>query len=890
MTFARRHATGLTLVTTAAVAVGLSVAPLPDALRPFPHLRQGSAEDLVAAIFPAGRAAPPSPSPEPAPPDPIPPEPTPEELAQEEKLAPVPLAPRDDLLLRLLGAADVGEAKALEAMARRLGARHVDIEQGCLRKAANGLCTTQALAPFFRELDALLEGKRRRNVRVIHYGDSLIASDHITDVIRARLQARYGSGGRGFLFVDRPTRGSGRTVRSGRATDGWIIDKLTDRGGPARPLGFTGVAFSTSGRPQEVAWDIGGTKVAELFFMTNPKGGDVQIRADGQTVGRFLTRYPKEEPGFAQARVPAGTKTVSLFARGPVQLYGLALEEGGPGIVYDSVGIPGATAKILLRADPELFREQLDHRDPSLFVLMLGGNEAFEMSRGETRAEEIAEPYRQLISRLRAAAPDSACLLTSPLDAGIRKLNGDVAPRPGTKEVAKVIREVALESGCAWWDMYQAMGGDGAVARWLAKGQMNEDLVHPRSRGMDVLGHLFDFALARAHLQWQGGAAIQDPPGLESPEALAPLFAKLLALEGQKETRVGLLQLGASHTSSHMFTDAVRARLGERFGEAGRGFIAAGRASKRLEVSGTERNLAGAWEVLDAMKPGGSRAFGLTGVRAEGPAGSSAEFSFCEECDAKVGARLQVHFLAAPGMGQMEVRLDGERMAAFPEPGEAVKAAGPHVIELRAPGARHVVTVTDLGPGPLALFGVAHELDRPGIVLDAVGLPGSTVFTLASYDQDFLAQELAARRPSTFFLFYGTNESAVRELDLREMRAKYATIFETLHKAAPGAACLLIGPTDRQGLGPKGEWLEAPSQRQVIPALREVARTHGCAFWSARAAMGGPGSIRRWLERDPPLANKDHIHLTPQGYDLLAGAFVEDLLAAYDAAAKKGGE
>jgi lysophospholipase L1-like esterase len=457
--------------------------------------------------------------------------------------------------------------------------------------------------------------------------------------------------------------------------------------------------------------------------------------------------------------------------------------------------------------------------------------------------------------------------------------------------VANLVREVALENGCAYWDMYRAMGGEGAVVRWLNKGQMNEDLIHPRARGMDALGHLFDFALARAHIASQGGAAFEDPPGLESPEALAPLFAKLQGLERKQETRVGLLQLGASHTSCHMFTDAVRMRLGKRFGEAGRGFIAAGRSSKRLEVSGTERNLVGAWEVLDAMKPGGSRAFGLTGVRAEGVAGTTAEFSFCKDCDAKVGSRLQVHFLAAPGMGQMEVRLDGEKMAAFPPPGEAVKSAGPRLIELRAPGAKHVVTVADLGPGPMSLFGVAHELDRPGIVLDAVGLPGSTVFTLASYDQAALAQELAARRPSAFFLFYGTNESSLRELDTQAMRAKYVTVFETLHKASPGAACLLIGPTDRQEQqGPKGEWLEAPSQRRVISVLREIARANGCAFWSARAAMGGPGSIRRWLEREPPLANEDRIHLTPEGYELLAGAFVDDLLAAYDAAAKKGGE
>ena len=45
--------------------------------------------------------------------------------------------------------------------------------------------------------------------------------------------------------------------------------------------------------------------------------------------------------------------------------------------------------------------------------------------------------------------------------------------------------------------------------------------------------------------------------------------------------------------------------------------------------------------------------------------------------------------------------------------------------------------------------------------------------------------------------------------------------------------------------------------------------------------MGGPFSMRRWQTLSPPLGHPDGVHLTREGYKVLAQAFVDDLLAAY---------
>lgn len=395
-------------------------------------------------------------------------------------------------------------------------------------------------------------------------------------------------------------------------------------------------------------------------------------------------------------------------------------------------------------------------------------------------------------------------------------------------------------------------------------------------------------ALARTS-RWVRSSAVAppDPRGLDpnAGAALARTFRKLRALKESGQGRVTVVQLGASHTAAHMFTDAVRKLMVTRFGDGGRGFVAAGKPSPRLVPGGVLRRLTGSWVVLDALhtSPPG-QPWGLTGTRAVGQAGSALQMAFCEGCaETEIFSRLDVHYLVEPGMGELEVLVDGGVVAHLPGAEARPGAPTARVFSVEALGVAHTVEVRNLGPGPATVFGVSSDLLQPGIVWDAFGLPGSTIFTLASYEQDALATQLAARRPDLYVLFYGTNESGMASLDVQQMRQRYDEVFATLRRAAPEADCLFIGPTDRMRRRPDGRWEEAPATGRVIPALREVARAHGCAFWSARAAMGGPRAIRRWLSRRPPLALLDHVHLTPRGYQLLAEKFTRELLAAYGA-------
>src|SRR5262249_31014539 len=62
----------------------------------------------------------------------------------------------------------------------------------------------EALDRFFAKLAELEAGRATTDVRVVQYCDSHTASDYGTSVVRAKLTARFGDGGRGFIPIGEP--------------------------------------------------------------------------------------------------------------------------------------------------------------------------------------------------------------------------------------------------------------------------------------------------------------------------------------------------------------------------------------------------------------------------------------------------------------------------------------------------------------------------------------------------------------------------------------------------------------------------------------------------------------------------------------------------------------
>jgi lysophospholipase L1-like esterase len=244
---------------------------------------------------------------------------------------------------------------------------------------------------------------------------------------------------------------------------------------------------------------LDGEVSAEVWWYDGPGAGGVKVFID-DTLLTHLAPTETNNGRRTRLMLPSSGRELKLVAqsKGTV-LYGVVLEKEMPGIVLDMLGVPSADASLFLTADEELFEDQLKARKPALTMLMFGGNETKRIGWGRSTRERVASDLRKLIGRVKETTRTD-CWVVGPLDAVTSKPDaGAYAQRKELLEVIELEREIALDEGCAWFDLYAAMGGAGSIKRFDQAGFMHPDLVHPKGKGLHLLGQLLADALFNAY-------------------------------------------------------------------------------------------------------------------------------------------------------------------------------------------------------------------------------------------------------------------------------------------------------------------------------------------------------------------------------------------------------
>jgi hypothetical protein len=395
-------------------------------------------------------------------------------------------------------------ARALLARGAKVGASGTEVENPCTRPGATG-CEAHALDPFFARLDALDAGRADEHAVVVAMGNSLIAADHITDVVRARLQGRFGDGGKGLLLAERISD-LGERRRTGHSDGRWDVHYFSQGPNGRHPYGLTGAYHVSQRAGAKTTFSLKGQRRARLWWLDVRGGPALRALVDGVEVTRTS---PSGDGGARSLEVelPEGARKLQIVAtgRGAV-VQGVVLEKDPaqePGVLFDTVGLPAADSPGYIRANPEVFAAQLGERAPALTMVMLGGVENRRIAWHRYSYEKVRASLTTLLDRVKAASPDGACMVVGPIDAveGMldEKVRGiTVRPfreRPQLLPTIELEREVAEASGCAFFDLYSAMGGAGSLRRFNSAGLLHEDHVHPRRWGLDLLGQLVVDAL-----------------------------------------------------------------------------------------------------------------------------------------------------------------------------------------------------------------------------------------------------------------------------------------------------------------------------------------------------------------------------------------------------------
>jgi lysophospholipase L1-like esterase len=368
---------------------------------------------------------------------------------------------------------------------------------------SSALLDDTGLDSFYR---ALARTERKESVtRIVHYGDSPTTADLITGDVRALLQARFGDAGHGFILVDKPwawyqhdlVKLTGTGWRSAPASRFIAQDGFFGLGG----VSFTGAAKAYT----RVHFESGADSNFELWYERQPNGGSVSLVADEVPIGSVDTSGTTKEPGFASFKSIAPASTLELrVTSGTVRVFGISATRPGSGIVYDSLGLNGASVTVMTRMfNQQHWAAELQHRNPDLVVINYGTNEADFPDFVEKQYEK---ELRTAIARLRLALPETALLIMSPMDRGHRTGPGQIETMPTIPRIVEIQRRVARETGCGFFDTFHAMGGDGTMSRWYTQQPrlVSADFIHPYPAGGKIIAEAIVKELEAGLARYQG--------------------------------------------------------------------------------------------------------------------------------------------------------------------------------------------------------------------------------------------------------------------------------------------------------------------------------------------------------------------------------------------------
>lgn len=357
---------------------------------------------------------------------------------------------------------------------------------------------------FFDTLFLRMENAGDRPVRIVHYGDSQIEMDRISQDLRQELQERFGGGGTGLFpaVSNVPSASIYKSASGGFAQYTMYGDSTTQRAGHNR-YGMLaqvvklsgGGTISLRGTKNKLARE--GVKTFESVSVLYGRGESLEVKAVSDT----LKPVPVVENGENGTLVtwnfgrPVRKATISF--RGSAEIYAVGADGAG-GVAVDNIPLRGSSGTIFSRISKPLMEDCFALTDTRLIILQFGGN-MMPMVRSTKTIEQYQEQIQKQLAYFHEVAPQAKILFIGPSDMG-KSVNGRIVTWPHLPEMVDSLKATVLRNDAAYWDLYRMMGGENSMVQWVKHrpAYAGPDYIHFTPAGARRVGE----ALSRSFLTY----------------------------------------------------------------------------------------------------------------------------------------------------------------------------------------------------------------------------------------------------------------------------------------------------------------------------------------------------------------------------------------------------
>jgi len=346
-------------------------------------------------------------------------------------------------------------------------------------------------------LNVLNESKTKK-IRIAHYGDSINWGDIITADLRQNFQSKFGGIGAGFQSICSDDIAVKQTTKHTFNEADWEWASLFTRNLKNYTLGIAGTVAKSKGNSwvKYEATNFKSSsksfKTIRLFYNNAKNNCYVSFALNNSAVQnlKLETGLDVKESDINSSGNATSVKLNFNSCSSDVNFFGVSLENGN-GVYVDNFpirGNSGVSIDDIPRNILSDFQKMLNYK---LIILNYGLNIA---SPEQTNYTWYRNKMIKVINNLKQIFPDAAILLVGVSDKAIKKGTKFVTD-PSVLMVLNEQKIIVQQTGIAFWNSLEAMGGVNSMNEWVNQNLALKDYSHFSDAGGKILADLLTDAI-----------------------------------------------------------------------------------------------------------------------------------------------------------------------------------------------------------------------------------------------------------------------------------------------------------------------------------------------------------------------------------------------------------
>jgi hypothetical protein len=180
---------------------------------------------------------------------------------------------------------------------------------------------------------------------------------------------------------------------------------------------------------------------------------------------------------------------------------------------------------------------------------------------------------------------------------------------------------------------------------------------------------------------------------------------------------------------------------------------------------------------------------------------------------------------------------------------------------------------------PIDIFGFSFESSY-GVFVDNFSFRGNSGLPISKVSKEIYAGTHQCLKYDLIILGYGVNALSPNMTSFAWYEHGMNNVIKHIKESFPNTSILLISVGDKS-YKKDGVFQTDPSVLLMVEAQKRLAKKNQLAFWNLYEAMGGNGSMVKWVEGDTAYANKDYTHFNFRGAHRIGKMLYDQLVNEY---------